>query len=279
MNSSFMDWMISKLGAWLLKDVSSNKLYLCDFEQIQQHLKPGDVLLVEGHNRASRIIRHITQSIWTHASLYIGEINNIENTQTKSLIKQFYPNISSEKFLIESEIGFGTILSPLTSYKNSNLRILRPTGLTATDVQKVIDFAMTRLGKQYDIRHLLDLARFLFPWGFFPKRWRSSLFEHNAQQPTEDICSSMIADSFQSVDYPILPLVEINDKNNFEFIRRNTRLYTPSDFDYSPYFDILKYPFFPLGIKGGYHNLPWRQGVISNDDGLNLSSIDEKSDH
>lgn len=279
MNYSFFDWVIAKLSRWLLKEISPEKPYLCDFNQIYRHIQPGDVLLIEGRNRASRIIRHITQSPWTHAALYVGELNTIEHQRSRELVEQYDDQYNSEKLLIESEIGLGTILSPLINYKDANIRILRPTGLTKADAQKVIGFAINSLGKKYDIRHLFDLARYLFPWGFFPRRWRSSLFQHNAQQPTEDICSSMIADAFQSVDYPILPLIEKNDKNKLEFIRRNTWLYTPSDFDYSPYFDVIKYPFFPLGIHGAYHNLPWKEGVISNDEGLNVTPLESQEDN
>ena len=33
-------------------------------------LKPGDVLLVEGSNHISGVIKYLTQSTWSHAALY-----------------------------------------------------------------------------------------------------------------------------------------------------------------------------------------------------------------
>ncbi len=123
---------------------------------------------------------------------------------------------------------------------------------------------MGRLGRKYDLRHIFDLARFLFPWGLFPRRWRSTLFQHNALKPTEDICSSMIADAFHSVDFPILPLVKKDEEDNLELIQRNPRLFTPSDFDYSPYFNVIKYPIFKLGKDYTSHQLPWNRDEISN---------------
>ena len=35
-------------------------------------LKPGDVLLVEGNNHISGVIKYLTQSTWSHAALYVG---------------------------------------------------------------------------------------------------------------------------------------------------------------------------------------------------------------
>jgi len=274
MSASFTDWVIAKLSKWLLQDQPYlYNAYLSDFNHICHKVRPGDVLLIEGHNRISTIIRHVTQSVWTHAALYIGRLQDIEDVKLREIVKQSGGSDLEGQFLIETEIGSGTIITPLINYKDEHIRLLRPHGLTQEDAQKVINFAIGRLGMQYDIRHLLDLARFLFPWGLYPRRWRSSLFEHNALQPTKDICSSMIAEAFESVNYPILPLVEEGYQNEIEFVRRNNRLYTPSDFDYSPYFDVIKYPFFPLGKQGAYHNLPWKKDVVSDDEGLKMTFL------
>ena len=36
-------------------------------------LRPGDVLLVEGNNHISGVIKYLTQSTWSHAALYLGD--------------------------------------------------------------------------------------------------------------------------------------------------------------------------------------------------------------
>lgn len=264
--TTFTDWLMSKMGAWLLKDQPAPPTtYLSNFPLTCEKIRVGDVLLVQGHNRVSNIIRHITQSPWTHAALYIGRLDDIKDKNLIETVKLYNFN-KENQLLIESELGYGTRITTLDRYAKEHIRILRPSGLTVSDAQKVIQYAIGRLGKSYDVRHILDLARFLFPWGLFPRKYRSSLFEHNALQPTKDICSSMIADAFQSVDYPILPLITKGYENKLELIPRNTRLYTPSDFDNSPYFDILKFPFFLLGHKGAYHKLPWIKDEMSDDD-------------
>jgi hypothetical protein len=258
------EWIIEKIGRWLLKEEPPHRAYLCDFNKICQKIHPADVLVVDGRSRVSKIIKHVTQSPWSHAALYIGRLRDIKDQRLHDHIKQHYNYTLDQQLLIESEISKGTIISPIEKYREDHIRILRPEWLTQEDVHRVIDFALLSLGRKYDVRHVLDLARFLFPWGIFPRKWRSSLFQHNAMQPTEDICSSMIANAFESVHYPILPLIQENSKNQLELIRRNPSLYTPSDFDYSPFFSIIKYPIFPMNVKRGYANLPWVDEKMSD---------------
>jgi hypothetical protein len=223
----------------------------------------------------------VTQSPWTHAALCIGHIHDIEDPLLRKTVKHHYNGPMNTQLVIEAILGEGTIVSPLTKYRDDHVRICRPLGLSHQDSQKVIAYAINQLGKKYNVRHVLDLFRFLFPWSFLPRRWRSSLFSHNAQQPTEDICSSMIAEAFNSVQFPILPLVKMDKEKGWELFFRNPKLFTPSDFDYSPYFSIIKYPIFQLSHTP-YRNLPWKEGVLSNDEvglyetpEINASTIDE----
>jgi hypothetical protein len=65
--------------------------------------------------------------------------------------------------------------------------------------------------------------------------------------PTRAICSTLIAEAFQSINYPILPEVILNSNDvrveqSFAELRhiQEHGLYMPRDFDVSPYFDIIK---------------------------------------
>jgi Permuted papain-like amidase enzyme, YaeF/YiiX, C92 family len=255
----FSNWVIRQFGLWLTHEIEPKRTYLSDYHKICLNIKPGDVLLVEGRTRVSNIIKLLTRSAWSHSALYVGEIKDIKNAELVARLKHFYDGTDDTKLVIESIIGKGTIVSPISNYQNEHVRICRPTGIIDDDVEKVIQFATTRLGRDYDLRHILDLARYLFPWTIYPRRWRSTLFTHNALQPTKDICSVMIAQAFMSVHYPILPLVEYSDLTGFELTKRNPRLFTPSDFDYSPYFEIIKYPILdPIGTLG-YRNFRWKK--------------------
>ncbi len=263
----FAEWVIEDISKWLLVEAPPKRAYLSDYASVCKELLPCDILLIEGRSRASLIIKHVTQSPWSHAALYIGTLDDIKDTEYRSRVARLGNLPADTQLLIESEIGLGTVVSPLAKYKLDHVRILRPRGLNKVAAQKIIYFAIDRIGRKYDIQHLLDLARFLFPWGLFPRKWRSSLFQHNALQPTKDICSSMIASAFQSVNYPILPIIRKNEKAELELIERNYNLYTPSDFDYSPFFDIVKYPIVPLDAQGEYKNLNWNFSINSDDAG------------
>lgn len=263
--ASLLEKLNQIITDWLMREKPASDLPLSDFERIRYELRPCDVLLIEGRSRISNIIKLITQSAWSHGALYIGRIHDIDNPVLRERLQQFYKGSPEDQLIIESLLGHGTVVSPLTNYSNDHIRICRPKGLSRHDAQKVIGFVIGRLGTQYGIRHLFDLARFLLPWSFMPRRWRSSLFEFHAGAPTHEICSSMIADAFSSVNFPILPLIRKSGEG-YELYRRNTRLYTPSDFDYSPFFEIIKYPIFELEAPPAYQNLPWNSQYISNDD-------------
>ena len=66
----------------------------------------------------------------------------------------------------------------------------------------------------------------------------------------------MIAESFASAGYPILPLVKHSEAGIPQLFRRNPKLCTPSDFDFSPYFDVIKYSFVDF-YQADYELFPW----------------------
>ena len=260
--------MIIKLRNWLwdtivnwLNDIpkgNRNLQAINNFDHMLRDLRPADVILFEGRTRIGEVIKIITLSPWTHAALYIGRISDISNPDALALIQKHYKGDPSEPLVIESLLGFGTIVNPLTDYTKDNLRVCRPSDLSHSDQNKVVCFATEHLGIEYDVRQLLDLARFMFPYAILPRRWRSSLFQHNAGKPTNIVCSSMIARCFHSVSYPMLPTIKTDSNDRLKFYKRNFRLFVPSDFDYSPYFDVLKFPAWPLSNES-YRDLPWKE--------------------
>lgn len=230
-----------------------------NYKHMLRDLRPADVILFEGRARVSEVIKIITLSPWTHAALYIGRASEITDPETLELLNKHYKGNLTEPLVIESLLGFGTVVNPLADYENDNLRVCRPDGLSFEDQNRVVSFAAEHLGINYDVRQLLDLARFMFPYAILPRQWRSSLFQHNAGRPTNIVCSSMIARCFQSVNYPMLPLIESDHQERLKFRKRNFRLFVPSDFDYSPYFKILKFPAWPISMKESYRDLPWHE--------------------
>lgn len=254
---SWRDTLLDKWYQWLLRETPPRAVPLSDFERLSHELKPCDVILVEGRSRISDIVRTVTQSTWSHSALYIGRLHDVENPIMRARIQDFYRADPSEQLLVEGILGKGTIVTPLATYRQDHLRICRPRDLVHQDAQQVLGFAIGKLGTDYNVRQVIDLMRLLLPWGLLPRHWHSTLFEHQAGGSMRTICSSVLAEAFQSVKFPILPLLRAHSQKGVQLFVRNPRLFTPRDFDYSPYFDIIKYPFVTLTEHGLYRQLPW----------------------
>jgi Permuted papain-like amidase enzyme, YaeF/YiiX, C92 family len=251
-----IDTALDRIGHWIASratDVSSSyEPYLASRpEFVARVIQPGDVLLIEGgRSKVSSAVKYLTQSTWSHAALYIGETLGQTNDKGQSLT------------LIEAELGVGIIASPLEKYASFNSRICRPVGLTPQDRDKLIRYAIKRLGGQYDMKNILDLMRYLLPNPPVPQRFRRRLISLGSGQPTRAICSTLIARAFEKVRYPILPRIEqFSDVDGMGMSRRreilhirDSSLFTPRDFDVSPFFKIIK-PTIELGFD--YTSLVW----------------------
>jgi hypothetical protein len=198
-------------------------------------LQPGDVLLIEGNTRVSSGIKYLTQSTWSHAALHVGDALSGGTDGEEPPV------------LLEVDMVEGVWAVPLSKYTAFHTRICRPIALTAEDTERVVAYALSRLGQTYDLKNMFDLARYLLPMPPLPSRWRRRIMALGSGDPTKSICSTLIAQAFQSVGYPILPdMVRRHsdpgaDDHNRELLTiRHYSLYTPRDFDISPYFQVVK---------------------------------------
>jgi hypothetical protein len=264
-------WLAAPILRWLSRRRAPRDFPLSDFERIRDELRPCDVILVEGRSRASDVIKLVTQSPWSHAALYVGRARDIDRPALRDLIAGHVDPGCDEQLVIESELGLGTVIRPISVYREEHLRICRPKGLNRNDARQVLGYALSRVGTPYDVRQILDLARFLFPWAIMPRRWRSTLFHHRVGLPTRTVCSTMIAEAFDAVRFPILPLVKRIEGTTVQLFRRNPLLCTPKDFDYSPYFEIIKYPFLDLTTHSSFCLVPWQSDRLANADRTTLS--------
>lgn len=244
-----MAWMLDSLGhriaRYLDKPVPGYKPFTpSDPAVLRATLKPGDVLLVEGNNHVSGVIKYLTQSTWSHAALYVGAIGDRTAEDGEPLV------------LIEANIGKGVVGAPLSKYFHYHTRICRPTGLTEDDCIRVCAYAMERIGFDYDLKNIIDLLRYLFPMPV-PQRWRRRMMALGSGHPTRIICSALIAQAFEVVRYPILPKVTRveSEAAREELLEiRHSSLYAPRDFDISPYFEVVK----PTLIAGfDYRKMNW----------------------
>jgi hypothetical protein len=220
--------------------------------QLQAHLQPADLILVEGNSRVSTAIKYLTQSTWSHVCLYIGDQ---------------YGSQQSDKVLqpiLEADLVEGVITAPLNKYDGFNLRICRPINLSEQDRRALIEFAIARIGHQYDKKNIFDLMRYLLPTPPVPQRFRRNLLEFGSGDPTKAICSTLVAQAFHAISYPILPLeIEDNESKRDAHKPRGKRLtkrhfshFTPRDFDLSPYFEIIK-PTVQSGFN--YKSINWSE--------------------
>lgn len=280
MGKSLFQKLRNKIGQWLIYEPPSTEVMPYDFNRLKHEIRAGDVLLIEGRSRISKIISWITVSPWTHAALYIGRIIDFEDEEIKEIIRAHIgPDIAENtRLIIEDLFERGTVISPLTAYHNHHIRICRPIGITPADLQSVVNYAIKTLGQSYNVRHLIDLTRFMLPWTLFPRRWGSTLFRTSTGEAESGICSSLIAEAFTSVHFPILPFIKPLDAHDIEVFQRNPYLFTPKDFDYSPYFEIIKYPLFnPDEPLPYYRRLPWaKSGFLHQDDGILASPKNKK---
>ena len=227
-------------------------------DKLKKTLRKGDVLLVEGDQRISQVIRYLTQSCWSHCALYVGDELLKGDAQRAAELRQRFGD-EAQHLLIEAESGVGVCASPISKYQRFNIRICRPQGLHRDDVGTVLGYVVAQLGRRYDVRHIFELARFFFPVSIVPRRWRRAALTFGSRNGRAVICSSMIAEAFTRVGYPILPEVTLADRplppvawwkrmlDHREtrplatFRRPSTKVVTPRDFDLSPYFEVVKF--------------------------------------
>lgn len=265
----------TKLTLWLNTETPPPAFPVEDFQQLSYEVRPCDILLVKGRTRVSEVIKTITQSAWSHATIYIGRLHDIEDPALREMIRQHYQGPEDRQLLIEGLLGKGTVVTELNSYNKDHIRICRPSSLSKPDAQKIVAFLISHLGDAYDLRQLIDLARFIFPWAIMPRRWRSSLFNRRIGDSTRAVCSSIIAEAFHQVNYPILPVFNRDEAMEIQMVKRNPRLFTPADFDLSPYFDIIKNPVYGESGKGSYRNLPWAEDNLYSPDGEVIIDLNE----
>ena len=243
-------WLMRQVGKRLARYLerpsrSYHPLVVNNMAFLKQVMKPGDVLLVEGNLRISSAIKYLTQSTWSHAALYVGTLDG------------------QSHMLIEADMGEGVRAVPLDFYATYNTRVCRPVGITPEDEVKLVDYMANRIGNTYDLDNSVDILRYLLPNPPVPTRWRRGLLELGSGQPTQAICSTLIAQAFHSIRYPILPSIthqlycSIEKRNcapQAVLRRRHHSLFVPRDFDVSPYFQVIK-PTVEMGFD--YRETVW----------------------
>ncbi|MCX7033099.1 MAG: YiiX/YebB-like N1pC/P60 family cysteine hydrolase [Arenimonas sp.] len=214
-------------------------------------LRKGDVVLVEGSSRFASAIKYLTQSTWSHAALYIGDTLG--------------PPAPGEepRLLVDVDVVEGVRTIPLSTFAGLHTRICRPVGLGEAEVDALVQFMLSRKGITYDLKNIFDLARYFIRTPPVPGSMKRRMLSLGSGEPTKAICSTLLAQAFESIRYPILPevaLVDVDSKGarraarEILFIRHHS-LYAPRDFDVSPFFQVVK-PRLAQGFD--YRQLEWQ---------------------
>ncbi len=220
-----------------------------NLDKLYSAIRPGDVVLVEGRSEMSRLIRLFSGSHWSHAALYVGaRLYHEQDLDGVAFAEKF--GEEARHLVIEAYSGQGVIAEPLGKYRDYNIRICRPFGIEAADLEQVIENVINRLGMHYDDQNIIAIALLGIQALWRSKNryaLKSCLGNCNDYQV---ICSGMIAQAFQSVSYPIVPALLPQSKEHvFDganpygagLIMRHYTQITPKDFDLSPNFEIIKY--------------------------------------
>src|SRR5213594_3965729 len=248
-----------------------------DFDALLRVIRPGDVVLVDGDQRVSEVIKYLTQSTWSHSALYVGdELLRRFPAEREALFAKH--GHDAHHLIIEALID-GVVPSPLSKYADFNLRVCRPSGLRREDRQRILDEVIAQLGQRYDLKNVWDLARYFFPVSLIPRRFRRRALEFGSGLPTQVICSSLIGRAFQNVGFPILPSLTPGNGGPSRrrwrdrilrrtpppyatvFRRQVPSIITPRDFDLSPYFEVEKFHLLEVP-QFDYRRIQWAESEM-----------------
>jgi len=275
-----MGWLRNKffnLAARALTKPRGNYTLLLpnDFDALLRVIRPGDVILVDGDQRVSEVIKYLTQSTWSHSVLYVGdEVLRRFPGQREAWLAT---HGRDARHMIVEALVEGVVATPLSKYAGFNLRICRPASIRREDLERVLDEVLAQLGLKYDLKNVFDLARYFFPVSLIPRRLRRRALQFGSGLPTQVICSSLIGRAFQNDGFPILPTTTPTPARAAPwrlvdrllrrtpppypalFRRQLPSIITPRDFDLSPYFEIIK--FNPVEASGfDYRRIRWDDG-------------------
>ena len=256
-----------------------------DFDLLKSTIRKGDVMLVEGDQRISAVIKYLTQSSWSHAVLYIGDELLCRDEALKESARERFGD-AAEHLIVEALFD-GVIVSPLVKYVDFNVRICRPHRLRSEHLQVILDESVASIGWRYDLRNILDLATHLLFVSISPRRHREELMHFGSGASSQVICTSLLGQLFKKVGFPVLPSVTYPDEENAPptssrrlpwslfksrrrlpysglFRRRDPTVLTPRDFDLSPYFEVVKFNVIPER-RFDYGRIEWAPDAVTDE--------------
>jgi hypothetical protein len=276
-------WVIHTMAQMLTRPLRAYEQRIPNnLPALKANLRKGDVILVEGDQRVSQVIRYLTQSSWSHSAMYIGDDLRRHKPDLADRFVTLYGD-EGRTLVIEALDGVGVVCSPIAKYVRHNLRVCRPHDLRREDLEQILKELIGQLGQPYSVRHIVSLARYFFPVSFIPGRLRRAALNYRSDANQTLVCSTMLARAFAHVGYPVLPRVTIDGSphpaswwqkligrngngTRALYQEENPALITPRDFDLSPYFEVVKFNHLANG-KFDYRRIEWAHGHASSGNG------------
>ena len=215
-------WM-SALALYLAKPVDEfSMLTTADQQALAAVLRRGDVLLSAGSTRCAELVKRLTQSRWSHVSMYVGALEDS----------------SDPPCVVEAHIVGGVRAIRLSELDARRICVLRPVGLDDTDRGRLVESVLRCIGSEYDFAHAWLLARRLLL-----RRWWARLRlvpSTMGQSATRFVCSGLIAQAFALIGHSILPAGGTVSERE-----ARDRFLVPADFERASVFTIV----WPVNVR------------------------------
>ena len=224
MNTTLLHRVIS-LPKFILKKIVDRAIYaltcprkpynpgeVSNIQGVKSRIKRGDVVLVCGNARISYVVKILTHSPWSHVVMYVGDRQDLLSEEEKEDYTAKFGAAALKHLVIDSDPIHRVHLRPLDEYAGLMVRVCRAEALLKEDLDIVISQALSQLGREYDIKHIIRLLFFFaFPWELLPETLRRTITDFTLSED-DRICSRVLSEAFHSVGYPIRPLRVLHDK-------------------------------------------------------------------
>jgi cell wall-associated NlpC family hydrolase len=143
---------------------------------LQSLLQAGDVILVAGKTRFASLVCRLTQSTWSHVAIYVGPGHHADPAHC----------------IVEADVEAGVRMITLDHLADHDIQVVRASRLPETSRQELIDYLLARVGRPYDLNHVIALARLMLLAPSTLGRWLAPRMMRPAD-PTRAVCSTLVA--------------------------------------------------------------------------------------
>jgi hypothetical protein len=214
------------IGKLLQRRAGYRLLYRNDMEALKRVLRPGDIILVEGNYWVSDWIKMFSYHTWTHCVMWVGNTPAILTGTNTDCVEE-------GGNIVESLMTRGVVLTNLDKYRDFNLRICRPTGISREALRRAVAFVLEHIGAKYDEQNITQFVHFTFANEYDPTAPAGQV------DSSKYTCSSLLAAAFDSVGFPT---IQFYDHTENRYVAYHHTHIQPKDFDLSLNFQIIKTP-------------------------------------